>query len=52
MGFGHRLEQVPGEMHPAALPAAALQHPADRVDQAAVGIADHELDLSEAALFQ
>ena len=39
-------------MHTAPLPAAALQHPADRVDQTAVGITDHELDPSEAPLFQ
>jgi len=52
VGFWHRLEKVPGEMHAAALPAAALQHPADRVDQTAVGIADHQLDPSEATLFE
>jgi hypothetical protein len=39
-------------VHAAALPAAALQHLADRVDQTAVGIADHQLDPAEAALFQ
>ena len=52
MSFWHRLEQVPGEMDPAALPAAALQHSADRVGEAPVGIADDELDPCESALFQ
>ena len=47
MGLGHALEQVPGEVH---LPAAALQHPADRVGEAHVGVADHEIDPREAAL--
>jgi hypothetical protein len=39
-------------MDPATLPAAALQHPADGVGEALVGIADHELDASEAALLE
>ena len=52
VGFRHRLEQVPGEMHTAALPAAALQHSADRVDQTAVGIADDELDPCESSLLE
>ena len=39
-------------MDPTALPAAALQHPPDRVGEALVGIADHELDPSESSLFQ
>ena len=39
-------------MDPATLPAAALQHPSDGVGEALVGIADHQLDASEAALFQ
>jgi len=49
LGFLHRLEQVPGEMHAAALPVTALQYPADRVDQIAVGNDDHPLDRGEAA---
>jgi hypothetical protein len=52
MGLGHPLQQVPGEMDPTALPAAALQHPPDGFGEALVGIADHQLHPSEAALFQ
>ena len=36
-------------MHATALPAAALQHPANGVGEALVGIADHELDPAETA---
>jgi hypothetical protein len=39
-------------MDPAALPAAGLQHPPDRVGEAHVGVADHQLDASEAALLE
>jgi len=49
---GHSLEQVSGEMDPAALPVAALQLPADGLGQADVRVADHELDPSEAALLE
>jgi hypothetical protein len=53
MGFGDALVQVAGKVHAAALPAAAaLQHLPDRVGDALVGVADHELDLAEAELFQ
>jgi len=52
MRFGYALEQVARKVHSAALPAAALQHPPDRAGEALVGIADHELDPTEAALFQ
>jgi len=52
MGFGHGLEQVPRKVHAAALPVAALQHPAHCVGQAPVGVADHELAPLKAALFQ
>ena len=38
-------------MDTATLPAAALQHSADRVGEPLVGIADHELDPSETALY-
>lgn len=51
MGFWHPLEQVAGEMDPAALPAAALEHPTDRFVEALMGTADHELDASEPAFF-
>ena len=52
MGFGHPLQQVAGEMDPAALPAAALQHPPDRIGEALVGVADDELDPRQPALFE
>jgi hypothetical protein len=52
MRLGHPLQQVPRKVHAATLPAAALQHPADGVGKALVGIADHQLDASEAALLE
>ena len=51
VGFWHPLQQVPGEMDPAALPAAALELASDRLGEAHVGIAHHELDASQAALY-
>ena len=39
-------------MNAATLPAAALEHPADGVGETLVGITDHELDASEAALLE
>jgi hypothetical protein len=50
VGFGYPLQQVAGKVHAAALPAAALQHPPNRIGEALVGVADHELDPTEAAL--
>ena len=49
MGFGHSLEQVPRGINAAALPTAALEHPPDSFGKVPVGIADHELDASQAA---
>jgi hypothetical protein len=46
------LQQVAGKVHPAALPGATLQLPPDCLGQAYVGVADHELDSREAALFE
>ncbi len=46
------LQQVAGKVHPAALPGATLQLPPDRLGQAHVGIADHELDRAQAALLE
>jgi hypothetical protein len=58
--MGNPLQQVSGVgeafreavMDPAALPAAALQHPPDCVGEAHVGVTDHQLDPSEAAFFE
>jgi len=50
VGFWDSPLQVAGKVHPAALPAAALEHAAYGLDQAHVGIAHYELDTSEAAL--
>ena len=48
----HLLQQVAGKVHPAALPDAALQLPADRLGEAAVGIRDHQLDATQAPLLE
>jgi hypothetical protein len=45
-------QHVAHEVDPAALRATALEHGRDGVDQAAVGVADDELDPAEAALAQ
>lgn len=50
--FGDALQQVAGKLHPAALPDAALQLPADRLGQARVGIGDHQLDAIEPPLLE
>ena len=47
---GDALQQVPGAINPAALAAAALQHPPYCIGETAVGIADHELDLVRRAV--
>ena len=39
-------------MDPAALPDAALQLPADRLGEAAVSVGDHQLDATQAPLFE
>jgi len=39
-------------VHPAALPGAALQLPPDGLGEAHVGVADHQLDPAQAALFE
>ena len=52
VSFWNPLQQVPGEMDPAALPAAALELASDRLGQAHVGVAHHELDASQAAFFE
>lgn len=46
------MQQVACKVHPAALPDAALQLPADRLDQARVGIGDHQLDAIEPPLLE
>jgi hypothetical protein len=48
--LGDPLQQVAGEVDAATLPDAALQLPADGLGKAHVGVADHQLDASEAAL--
>ena len=50
MGFWDTLQQISGEMNATALPNAALQLATDRLCETPVGIADHQLDPSEAAL--
>ena len=50
MSLGCGPAQVAGNVNAPALLAIALEHSSDRVDQAAVGIADHELDGSQATL--
>jgi len=60
VGFWDSLQQVSGVgeafreavMNPAALLAAALEHAADGLGQAHVGITDHELDASETSLLE
>ena len=52
VSFRDALEQVAGEMHPAALPHTALQLAADRLGEADVGVRDHQLDASKAPLFE
>ena len=39
-------------MNATALPAAALEHAPDRLGEAHMGVTDHQLDPSEAALFE
>ena len=48
--FGHVRQQVAQEVHPAPLPAAALEHPPDRCRQAQVGVRDHQPGSSQATL--
>jgi hypothetical protein len=50
MVFAHLGQHVAHEMHPAALPAGALHHGRDGVDQAAVGVADRQLHPGQAAV--
>jgi len=52
VSLGDTLQQVAGKVHSAALPGAALQLPPDRLVQAHVGVADHQLDPAQAALFE
>jgi len=42
-GFWHFDQQVAGEMDPAALPPAALEAAGDRLLEAGMGVADHQL---------
>ena len=51
MGLWDTLQQISGEMNAAALPNAALQLATDRLGEAPVGVADYQLDTSEAALY-
>jgi len=51
-GLWHVAEQVAQEMHPATLPAAALEHPLDRCRQPQVGIRDHQAGASQATLLE
>jgi len=39
-------------MNATALPAAALEHAPERLGEAHVGVADHQLDPREASLYQ
>jgi hypothetical protein len=48
--LGNTLQQIAGEMNAAALPAAALEHAPYRLGEAHMGVTDHQLDPSEAAL--
>ena len=50
-GFGHVAQQFAQEVHPAPLPAAALEHALDRCRQAQVSVGDHQPGASEAALY-
>ena len=50
--FGDALQQVAGEMDPAALPDASLQVPADGLGEPAVGARDHQLDAIKAPLLE
>jgi len=52
VSLGDTLQQVAGKVHPAALPGAALQLPPDRLGEAHVGVADHQLDPAQASLFE
>ena len=52
LSLGYGLQEVPGEMDPAALPGAALKHAAHGFGQADVGIGDHQPHAREAALFE
>ena len=52
VGHGDALQQVAGKVNTAALPDAALQLPADRLGEPAVGIGDHQLDATQAPLFE
>ena len=51
-GFRHMAEQVAQEVHPAPLPATALEHAPDRRRQPQVGIGDHKPGSSEATLLE
>ena len=46
------LQQVAGKVDPAALPHSALQLAADRLGDPCTGVRDHQLDASEASLFE
>jgi hypothetical protein len=48
-GFGHVSEGIPHEVHPAPLPARPLQHRSNGALEAFVGIANHQLQASQAA---
>ena len=50
--LGNVAEQVAQEVHPAALPGAALEHPLDRRRQPQMGIGDHRPRAREAALLE
>jgi hypothetical protein len=50
--LGNIAQQVVQEVHPAALPGAALEHPLDRHSQPQVGVRDHQLGFIQAALLE
>ena len=52
VGLGGLGQGVAHEMDPAPLPCGALQDPADRGDETAVGVGDDELDAGQAAFAQ
>ena len=52
VAFADLGQDVAHEVDPAALPAAALEHGAEGVHEAAVGVADDQLDAAEAAVAQ
>ena len=52
VSFVDALQQVAGKVDPAALPHAALQLAADRLGESCMGVRDHQLDATQAPLFE